>query len=80
MGAMEKPGTGLTEKPKDRKFMRRVGALRAWLVRNPYDFEAHSALAGLYLSVNMFAEAESEQEIMEWLDRINRSVKIRHKP
>jgi hypothetical protein len=69
-------GTGLAEKEKDRKFFRRTDKLKACLLKNPYDFDAHDALSRLYLSKNMFAEAEYEQEIMEWLDRISRSVKL----
>jgi hypothetical protein len=69
-------GPDLTEKGKDQKFLRRVNNLKAWVQKKPYDFDAHNALSALYLSKNMFAEAEFEQEIMEWLDRIKRSVKL----
>ena len=72
-------GCGLAEKEKDPAFLRRVKKIKAWVEKNPFDFDAHHALSVLYLSKNMFAEAEFEQEIMEWLDRIKRSVKLNNK-
>jgi DNA-binding SARP family transcriptional activator len=76
MESFTKAVESLAEKSQDEAFKKRVKKLKKWVKKNPYDFEAHSTLAGLYLSMNMFAEAELEQEIMEWLDRIDRSVRI----
>ena len=76
MEALKRGDSSMAEKEQDPKFMRRVKTLKGWLAKHPFDFEAHGTLASLYLSKNMFAEAEYEQEIMEWLDRIKRSVNL----
>jgi hypothetical protein len=53
-----------------------VDKLKERVRRRPFDLAAHTRLMKLYLAENMFPEAESEQEILEWLDRIRRNVRL----
>jgi hypothetical protein len=53
-----------------------INKLKERVRRRPFDFAAHTRLMKLYLAENMFPEAESEQEILEWLDRIKRNVRL----
>ncbi len=72
---MKKNSTATAEKEIDEKFLSRLKKLKKWVHANPYDIEAHETLSALYLSKRMYSEAEAEQEILEWLDRIKRIVR-----
>jgi len=74
---MKKYSTATAEKEIDAKFLSRLKKMKKWVHENPYDFEAHETLGALYLSARMYQEAEAEQEILEWLDRIRRMVRER---
>jgi len=76
MQSLKYGSEGLAEKEKDPQFLACLQKLKDRAIRRPYDFRTHEMLSKLYISKNMFAEAEFEQEIMEWLDRIRRSVKL----
>ena len=69
--------TGIKEgaKPEQKDFNEAVGRLKARVLRRPFDSGAHRRLMKLYLDARMFPETEFEQEILEWIDRIKRSVK-----
>lgn len=76
MESLKFANSGLVELEKDPEFTARLEKLKKRVQMRPFDFSAHERLSKLYLSKNMFAEAEFEQEILEWLDRIKRSVKL----
>jgi hypothetical protein len=72
-------GAVLAEPMTDREFNEKVKKLKARVLRRPFDSGAHRKLMLLYLGAYMFPETEDEQEILEWIDRIKRSVKLNMK-
>jgi hypothetical protein len=73
---MTRAGAVTAEKMRSKEFNEAVEKLRQRVLRRPFDMPAHTKLMNIYLSENMFPEAESEQEILEWLDRIKRNVRL----
>jgi hypothetical protein len=68
--------TALYGAKEQAEFEMEVKKLKARAKHRPYNMIVHRKLEGLYLSRNMFPEAESEQEILEWLCRIKRNVNL----
>ena len=59
------------------EFKEKAGRLVNAEKLNPFDINTHIQLAELYSGIGWYIEAEEEQEMIEFLSRIKRTIKNR---